>query len=406
MSTATATDTPLPGRFFGEAWGNRGNVQSGDIGTRLGRAAYQPCPCRGTGGKILSNNVQHVDAGDAYRAGELVSTAQAQKLSGQLAYAQMTSRVVNVRALGGLITADAIKAVATVNANTATISGSDDGSAFVNLRIGGVAVSAAPGTRMTLTGFGYVVLHAVRHLGNGTTVGGIQVEMMRIVITKANSLNIPVGTVLVVAHAQAGYRRIESRAIVSAAAWGSDATSRAGDIVNRLGRSAAVYLSCRASGTTTGSNQVNSSTVPGILATGSVVSDLSSSVSSDVATARASSRLENVNLLDGVLTADVIRGVTTVTVSSAGGATSFDGSRFVNLHVLGQAIGDNVAPNTQIAIPNLGTLTLYATKSRSDNNEAHGSVFMVILQVTTTNSLNIPVGTTIRLAHASADAAP
>jgi len=406
-ATATGTaDTPLFGRFFGEAWGNRGNVKSAAIGTRLGRAAYQPCPCRGTGGRVLSNNVQQVDAGDVYRAGELVSTAQAEKQSGQRAFAQMTSRIVNVRALDGLITADAIKAVATVNADSTTIRGKGDGSAFVALRIGGVAVNASPGRRIDLPGFGYVVLRDIRSIGNGTSAGGVRVEMMRIVITRANALDIPVGSVLIIGHAEAGYRRIESRAIVSAAAWGSHATSRVGDIENELGRSAAVYLGCHASGTSAGSNRVNSTTVPGVLTNHAVLSELNGSVSPEVATARASSRIENVNLLDGTLTADVIRGVTTVTVSGAGGATSFDGSKFVNLRVLGEAIGDDVAPNTQIAIPGVGTLTLYATKASSNMREAHGSVNMVILNVTSANSFGIPVGTNLRLAHAAADAAP
>src|SRR5687768_13633731 len=87
---ATAAASQLTGTFRGEAWGNRGNVTAGDISTRLGRAAYQPCGCRGTNGNIRSNSVHDVRVGDIYRAGELVSTAQAMKQSGMRAFGQTT----------------------------------------------------------------------------------------------------------------------------------------------------------------------------------------------------------------------------------------------------------------------------------------------------------------------------
>lgn len=404
VAPVRAGGSELFGQFTGEAWGNRANAKAGELSVRLGRAAYQPCPCHGTNGNVRSNSVNDVRAGDIYRAGKLVSTAQAEKQPGLKAFGQTTSKVLNVSALDGLIRADAITAVATVRATTTAIDVSAAGSAITNLRINGQSVAVDPGQRINLPGFGYVVFFDVKRAGDGVTRRSIMVEMMRIVITRNNDLDLPVGTVITVAHARVGYVRQETTSVVSAAAWGSEATSTAGEIVNKFGRSAPAYLGCFAQGTSSGSNRVESITYPNLFHAATIVNQVYGAISPTTATARATSRLETVNLLDGVLTAEVIKGVATATVDGSGGEASFAGSKFVNLRVLGQAIGDDVAPNTQIAIANLGTLTLFATQSSSDADEAHASVYMVVLDVTLSNSFGLPVGTEIKLARARADA--
>ena len=395
---------PLRGHFLGDAFGNRANVKAGEIATQLGRSAYLPCPCLGTGGEIASNNIHNVRAGDVYQAGELVTTAQADKVPVHTAYVRMAARIVDVRALDGFITADAITAVARVDATASSMKATSTGSAFVNLRIGGIAIQVTPGQRINVPGFGYVVLNDVRKFGNGTTLKGIQVEMLRIVITRNNDLDIPIGAVLIVGHARAGYSRVIPVGFVSGAAWGSQATASTANIVNGLGRSAAVYMGCFSRGSQTKSNVVNATTVPGVLTTSVVYSELFGSVSTSVLRARALSRLTNVNLLGGLLTADVIKGVASATVNSTGGTASYAGSKFVDLRIQGVAIGDNIAPNTIVVLPGLGTLTLYATSSQSSTNRADASLFMVILSVSTVNSLGLPVGTEIRLGRARAGA--
>src|SRR3712207_6060885 len=60
----TAAESLLPGAFRGASWGNSANAAAGDLATALGRSAYQPCPCRGTDGRVLSNVQNDVDTGD------------------------------------------------------------------------------------------------------------------------------------------------------------------------------------------------------------------------------------------------------------------------------------------------------------------------------------------------------
>jgi hypothetical protein len=399
-----AAETPLKGQFSGAAWGNRANAKAGDLATRLGRAAYQPCPCHGTGGRIRSNSVNNVDAGDRYHAGKVVSTAQAEKLSGKRAFAQTTSRVTNLTALAGLIKADSMEAVATVRANSTSINVVPDGSRITGLEIDGDPTTVDPGEKVTLPGFGYAVFFDVKRSGDGATRRKIGVEMMRIVITRNNDLELPIGSIITVAHASVGYSRLETDSVVGAAAWGSEATNTSDEVKNGFGRSAPAYLGCFAQGTSSGSNRVNSTNYPDVFATGHIVSNVDGAVSASASHARAVSRLESVDLLDGAVTANLIRGVAEANVGGSGGQTSFEGSHFVGLQVMGQALDGNVAPNTHIELPGLGELLLFATDASSDSDSARASVYMVILKITTPNPQGVPVGTEIKLGRARASA--
>jgi hypothetical protein len=406
VATPVSAAAQLPGQFLGDAYGSKANATAGQLKTKMGRSAYQPCPCHGTDGQVRSNNVGKVDAGDPYRSGKVVSTVVAEKRSQMRAYEQTTSHVANVSALGGLITADSMDAVATVRANSTSIDPSHAGSAITGLKVNGQSRTIDPGQRIDLPGFGYVVFYNVDNFGDGTNVAGTDVDMMRIVITRNNSLDIPVGAVITTAHARAGYTRRDTATAVGAAAWGSSANSSSDRVDGDLGRTAAAYLGCFAKGTSSGTNKINGTTYPGLISTGQTVSHVYGKVSSDVALAQSRSRIEDVNLLDGLVTADVIQGASESKVNASGGHTSFDGSKFVNLQIMGQPVGDNVAPNTTYGLPGLGSITLFATDASSTVDTARATVNMVVLHVTSTNDLGVPVGTDIKLAHARTEAQP
>jgi hypothetical protein len=401
-----AAASQLPGQFSGEAWGSRANAAAGSLATSMGKSAFIPCACEGTNGEVRTNTTGNVDGGDSYRSGKVVTTAQAEKRPQLRAFAQTTSKVSNVRALSGLITAQSMQAVTTVHADQSTITPSFAGSSITGLKINGQPTTVNPGQRVPLAGFGYVVFNSAHVFHSPSGIVGAQAEMMRIVITRQNDLNIPVGSVITSTHASVAYTREESTHLLSAAAWGSAAHSTSSDVTNRFGRSAPAYVGCltRGADSATASNQVSSTSYPGALATGSVVNHAEGQISSSLTSTQATSRMENVNLFGGVLTADVIKAVSSSSVDGSGGHASFAGSKFVNLQVLGHAIGDNVAPNTTIPVPGIGSLTLYATTRSVGSNEAHSLVDMVVLHVNQANSQGIPAGTDITLAHAQANA--
>lgn len=392
----------LPGSFGGDAYGTFANATAGDIATQLGRSAHLPCPCLGTDGDVHTNTVDTVKAGDAFRAATVETSAYAEKFANMSARVRMTATVEDVRALDGLIMADLIEARATVDATTGNLSATPNGSRFVGLTIDGRAIATvSQGQRIELPGFGFVKLNNVKRYGDGENRLGIRVEMMRISITRQNSLDIPVGTKIIVAQAEAAYDRDDPIGFAGGAAWASDATSSVATVENRFGKSAAEYFGCLGSGDVYRSNNVETVNVPGLLDTATGLTTLKGHVDSNDILARGISRLENVDLLDGFLRADVIKGVARTTYTPAGGgAASFDGSSFVNLRILGVAIGDDVAPNTRIDVAGVGYLILFETASSADADGSRAAVTMVHLYVDTANLLGLPVGTEVRLAFA------
>jgi hypothetical protein len=392
----------LPGHFGGEAWGTHANAAAGDIAARLGRSAYQPCPCMGTDGETRSNTADTVRAGDAFRAAEVESTAMADKRSDMTAVVRTTSTVTGVRALDGLITADAIVASARTDATAGGFSTTAAGSRFVDLRIGGDPVDdVAVGQRIDLPGFGYVILRDVDRYGDGATRRGIQVEMLRIVITTENDLDIPVGTRMTAGHADAAYSRLPARSFVGGAAWASDASSSADQVENRVGRSAAVYIGCLARGELRRSNEIDRLTVAGLLDNGSGTTTVVARAATDEGFARARSRIEHVDLLDGMITADVVRAVATSTWTAGdGGVASSDGSRFVGLTVLGTPISDQPEPGTVIDLPGVGELTLYDRTLTERSDGARAVVTMLVLRFDASNSFDVPAGTVMRYGFA------
>ncbi|MDQ3492615.1 MAG: hypothetical protein M3452_05080 [Chloroflexota bacterium] len=397
----SATDGNLHGFFIGNAYGTKANAVAGDVAVKLGRSAYQVCPCLGTDGAVRSNTIDTIDAGDAFRAATVVSTAQADKIPVKQAYIRMTSTIEDVDALDGLVTADLIKAVARTEATRTGFTTSSRGSKILGLRVAGQPVTVTPGGRFNISGFGYIELKDVDLLGDGVNRRGLQVEMLTIVITRANRLDLPIGTQIIVGHAVAQYDRDVPTGLVGGSVFAVDATSNVSTVENRFGRAAAEYLGCFSDGVRKLSNNVAVLDVPGVLQSGTGRTALRGVVNDDLASARGSSIIEDLDLLDGFITADLVQGVVkTQRLADGSRSVSYDGSRFVNLRVAGVPIGDDVDPNTVINVPGVGTLTLFETDTSTTADQIRGQVIMLHLEVDLVNTFDLPVGTEVRVAFA------
>lgn len=397
----SATDGNLHGFFIGNAYGTRANAVAGEVGVKLGRSAYQVCPCLGTDGEVRSNTVDTIDAGDAFRAATATSTARADKIPVKQAYIRMTSTIEDVDALDGLVTADLIRAVARTQATRTGFSISSRGSKILGLRVAGQPVTVTPGGRANVSGFGYIELKDVDRLGDGVNRRGIRVEMLTIVINQENRLDIPVGTRIIVGSAVAQYDRDVPTGLVGGSVFAVDATSAVSTVENRFGRAAAEYMGCFSNGITTRTNNVVVLAVPGVLRSGTAVTTLRGVVKDALALARGTSTIEDVDLLGGFLTADLVKGVVkTVRRADGSRSVSYDGSRFVNLRIAGTPIGDDVQEDTVISVAGVGTLTLFETTTRTSAEEIRGQVIMIHLEVDTANPFGLPVGTEVRVAFA------
>ncbi len=399
----------LRGSFGGEAWGTFASATAPQLHARLGRSAYLPCPCEGTRGKTLSNTVTTVDAGRPFRAEAIYTTMYATKTTTS-AVIKDTAKVSKVRALADpdtnvpLISADAIIASATTKASTTTISTSSAGSSFLNLKVNGRSITTvSANTEITLPGFGYVRLREVRVSGNNYSKQ-ITVNMVRIVITQKNELNIPVGTHIVVSHARAGFTRTQPVIALSGGAWAATARSSVATVENRIGRIAAIYVPCLGTGGRVLQNEVKLIRSPDLLLSGTAVTTAEGGATSTGRYAKTTATVEDVNLLNGTITATLVRGVAKSTYNSSTGRFSGTtlGSSFVDLKVLGRAISDNPSPNTRVDVPGVGYVILYERVPKNGTTYNSIGVNMIRLVVTTSNSFGLPAGTQIVVAHAHA----
>jgi hypothetical protein len=86
----------------------------------------------------------------------------------------------------------------------------------------------------------------------------------------------------------------------------------------------------------------------------------------DNASAQTVSEVENVNVLNGLVRADIVTAVASSYAGSDGADSNADGSGFVNLVVNGTAFTADVAPNTRVNIPLVGYVILNEQTERGD----------------------------------------
>lgn len=81
-------------------------------------------------------------------------------------------------------------------------------------------------------------------------------------------------------------------------------------------------------------------------------------VDDPTSSAQSTSELEQVNVLGGVITADIVTAVASSYRNASEAASNADGSGFVNLIVNGMALTTDVAPNTRIDLAGVGYVVL------------------------------------------------
>ncbi len=400
--------TLLKGSFGGNAYATFANAEAGPVATQLGRSAYQPCPCQGTGGKVLSNTVNTLHAGDngrVLKAEGTRSTAFTEKTSSS-ARVMNTSTVTGLSALDGAITADAIKAVANTNATASTLKSTPKGSEFVNLRIAGQRIRAdvAPNTRVALPGVGHALLKSVKKGGNGETLSTITVDMLTVVVRKNNEFDLPVGARLVVAHAQSRFSRSEPDVIVGGQAYAANALATTPAFMNRVGKAAFVAIGCEGTRGKTRTNNVNTLDVGAVLSSGTGKTTAFGGPTATGTVAKTTARVQDLELLDGLISADAVTAVARDTFRNGKRFSSARGSGFVNLTVAGVPVSVDAAPNTRIDLPGIGYVIVNEQRLPEPGSTKRTKVNGLHVFVDANNTFEIPVGTEIIVAHAESTA--
>jgi len=213
------------------------------------------------------------------------------------------------------------------------------------------------------------------------------------------SLAALVSVALPVAGASAGNGPI-SRTIYRGSAWGTVLKQHQGI---RSGHSAPATLSCLTEPGQTYRNTVTSVHTPqNVFHTGVVVNKAQSlPVVDGTETAQSTSVIHDVSMLQGVIHAETIKGVTAT--SRKGGVYHFstEGSQFGQLVINGQVF-NQPAEHQEIPLPGLGRVVLFDTGHFIHDGNATSYVNMMLVEILHPNDQGVPVGTKIVIGHARA----
>jgi hypothetical protein len=376
--------------FRARAWGTQLNV--GRTVTS-GRSALVVLGCTSRVGVTHANTVASVKVPQALGTGTIVTTAASKTVrSGVEATSSATTQGLNL--LGGEIKAKAISSVSSTlhTSSTGKFSTSAAGTNFVHLVIAGHAMGGtpAPNTKVTLPGIGYVVLNQQSSHVHSTSAS-MSVIAIHLVVTQ-NTKNAKSGTQAFVSVAKSGLNGPVT-GVLNGLAFGTSAT--VGGVV-KAGRSFPEYMPCLGTNGAKRTNKGVGASIPGVIKPATITDTVVGTVNSSTDSGATSSKVQNVNLLGGMITASVIKADVT---AKGKPPTLKDHSSFIGLHVSGHPeINDNAPPNTQVNLPGLGTLWLHrVVKSK---NKIRVTMIQLIVN-NPNNSAGVPSGTKVNVGFAS-----
>ncbi len=181
------------------------------------------------------------------------------------------------------------------------------------------------------------------------------------------------------------------------------ASANAGQLSVRLGRVA--YVPCPCLGT---HGKVDKNRVTDVEAGDQASIDVTETkaygkkTTSRTANTWTSASVSGLDLLDGLITADVVRGRANVKATSGSFRVNTNGSRFVNLRIAGKSIASSVKPGKRINLAGLGYVKLKEVKRNGDGKDRRG-IMMTMIRVKVTvggNSYGLPVGAEIYVSRA------
>jgi len=311
---------------------------------------------------------------------------------------QSTSTVQGVSALGGLITATTVEAVANSVASSTGASSNGTGSMFVNLVVAGVPISGtpAPNTTIALPGIGSVVLNE-QTLENDASTTSIDVNLIHIRVTKSNALGLQIGTNIIVAHAQSRLTVSASPTGVDADAYGLFVELHTDDDDAGTGRYAPATINCTAG---YDRDRVASISSP-IGTTGVVVDTADGKVTVSGGSAEGISDIENARFLGGLIVAGTIKSFAQAQLTTSGSRSG--STTLTDAKIAGIALSLHPNPNTRVNIANLGYAILNEQSGSMNGTSATEQVNAIHVFVTEANSFHLPINSSIIIGHSHAE---
>lgn len=307
--------------------------------------------------------------------------------SAQQAQAEADTTAISL--LGGLVSAQEITAVSTTTVDdSGNFHVSAAGSTFNNLSVlGHVYNGSVPAnTRITLPLLGYIVLNE-QTSSIGSSNATMTVNMIHIHITGVNLLGLQAGTEVIVSNATSGIYNEQAPGIIQGGSFGSLIL---GSLLNST-TTVPEVLPCQGTNGAVATNTQAGITVPGILTSGTVVDTAESNLTPDLSSGENTSTIQGLNLLNGLITASVLRAQVDASVDDNFDITLNGQDSYVGIAVAGHPeITDNIPENT--SIPLLGLGTLYLKRIINGSNPAGIEVRSLELEVDQSNSYGLPIG--------------
>ena len=163
-----------------------------------------------------------------------------------------------------------------------------------------------------------------------------------------------------------------------------------------LGKSAPISLGC---GSHFAENMAAGVDAPPLVIADQVHSTVEGIDTGPVRSSRTTAEVQQVSLLNGLITATEVRAVSTTSHDGTTFGVSGEGSSLVDLRVAGMPVSGSVEPNTRVDLAGFGFAVLNEQQAQVGSADALLQVTMIHLFITMENPLAV-VGTDIRVASA------
>jgi hypothetical protein len=301
-----------------------------------------------------------------------------------------TADTASISLLGGLITAQEIKAVSTTTIQSdGTFQLSSNGSTFSNLVILGQVYngSVPANTRIDLPLIGYVVLNE-QSSNIVNSMANLTVNMIHVHVTIANVLGIQVGTEIVVSSATSGMINVFAPAVLNVQAYGTQVQGQ----LLASSPTAPVVLPCLGTNGRYQTAMLGGVNLSGILTSGTISDSAESNLTYTMSSGQVTSTVQSLNLLNGLVTANAMIAQISAVVNDNIQNFTTGTDRFLGISVAGHPeITDSVPYNTSVSLAGLGTL--YLKRMIRTSPPTHSlEVRSLELVVNQNNSYGLPIG--------------
>jgi len=287
--------------------------------------------------------------------------------------AESTATVEQVNLiLENLLSADVLTAQSTSTCDGVTASSSAAGTGIANLVVAGVPIPVLPPPNtvipinVPLVLSGSITINEQITGGNGTTTSSLTVNLIHVQLTtlligtvdvviasahSAVSCGAPVPTPTPTAGPCVPGSQITGDPIVSGEAFDLFVSVPPVTVPENP------HVVLASNGGSLGASVV-SFTQGGVVSTGTLTVNTNGTTSPTMASSDSTARVEDLDLLGGLVTADLLQSVSSSTCGGGSATSSPANTMFLNLVVNGTPIAGTPPPNTVIGVPGIATITL------------------------------------------------